>query len=1543
MPHNYVSKRHIDFKLFLDGVELPVENVTIIRPIGTSTLEATIEPDTLVDDFRPRSVVLLFVRDPYATEGDLKEQFRFEWRGEFVGFAERESGVSRSVIIKAVDDQQFVEASPLGMAEVADGIQAPYINGTSFYLPSVTDTESGDKNPVLTALASDFLFPVGEDVQAAEDRPTISSRTTRDIAIARDIRWIPGEEAAAEDNFGYRCLLLLEYMSRFVSPLRLHMLRTELLQRYRTGPDKTLERFLTIKLANQLVVGASSYFGAGGSVMDMMDWLLKHAYYTRVNLGAPETGQIGLRSLGPIQRARADIKATEDTIARLEKIKNTPIEGSSLATTSIRIQSISADIERLEEALENYRERLKTLEQNSFDGSGFSVIHDLALVPNLYYGFPPLCNWIFPEMINDAGTERNHLAQPTRLAMLDSNLAVSGGLRYLAPYRLTEDLLGLQDIVKEGSKDKSQPAQMFGTNLSGSKARPAEGFGYGNYNLLDSMTVEELEKGIIFRTEQSDFDYFSAVSQRYPGLQGLPNVGDSHDILKGEALNYLNNENETNLTTDYIRFIQQMVEFRLLLQKLSRTASISGPYNPWPVVGAPMIIARTNNAVIGLLTGKTDTLNAAGNSSTMYSLDFVRKFEPMLSNAEEDKDLGRKINKEDLKNKRKSLVSEAAGAIHKKLADPTADERTAAKNKRQLTNNQKTIADAQEAIDKEIDYLKKSTKGINWERLMRDMDFNQTSQEAAFNPVFQTRGLVEYPSDGLENDEETQDIIPGLLSLRRILEDYPSTSPYFVPGNYAYSTQGPVVVPQGGGDHLWAFMNPAAIKRYSDALTLARKALFGFSREVARGVSLDLSKEIELFLRFKGIAVDPFLQSGTYKAVVTSAEDLTSTTAQELADKQLQEDIKNIRSKFAVRQGFVIRHTDVSVLSDMIQQSVDSIENLGIKSVNARDERTLKAKTEINAKRPPLESDRPRSRKSTPLSDATEKTRDSKTGTNSPNNAAISAGITSTLSDRFLTAAIKIASGTVDGGRVDSQPNALIYRADKGLPVGDLLKRAYVVAGSADDDSFDFDLENSSPYVLDDDGNPVKGDNGDYVFVDTSSLDAAYRYQYEKLVYEAGQRYKKILDANRESGIRELQVMPSQEMVSHILKIVDDMKLYNSLRTQVVHAPSDLGGIYSVVYDNYIRIFRQFLHRVQYSSVTGDFTGRYPYKEPLLSESALVTITQSAGTKVDVLDGFKVPLEEYPKLPGLFTYYLLMSLFPRFIVLQFALIEFALKTAKKLLAEIGSVSNEVIALANDLTTIDSESDGAFMESVISGGRGVVPVFPSGDYRYVDVSQMDGAYASIFGSQENYSYAQISEDSGSLAPEDSAKLLGRITAFAKAVDPGNATRVQRGILTHLFTRFSDLARKLFPFVEKEESDTLYKSWLESGDSHEEIDFYTRRTQTTMAEFMRVHGLVLKTVQGGKGREQHSFLVMVSNSRVSEEGGEVKEVVSKAVFSKLYMGRAASETDAGFAEDAFKRAKDDGRARARKFLTEKTRQRIVIEYTKRHIGPAPIKGR
>lgn len=549
--------RAIDAMVWIDGVEVPYNSLSIqIAMDSPSVVQISIEPDELIDVWRPKSWVHIWLRDPFgenaraphdgespaeADQRDLDydlDTYSLFWEGEVVGIRDTETSESRETIIEAHDLWNIPLNANINLVEIGAGIKTAYINGSTFFGDVFGD--GAQTQSFVTLGIINYLFNDGD---ASYDRDANS----------------PSKLKAGITQMGKQ---VLKYLSQFNASYGLQAWRTDFLGKFTGIPDAALENFLRLALI-QDIVGVMQAVQPSDNVLGYMQQIITKFYHHFVTIPFPAPRQPG----------------------------------------------------------QDRRDR---------ETGGFEQIwNEFAIIPNLYYAFPPLCNWLLPENYAGRDAGRSFMVEPTRLGM-SSIMSTYAGFRtlHLAPEGLVEFLRqqSAASIANTGENATSLPR----INASRDAELPVKeeaqiefrqrGFYVDNtiqnpVNLLRYMTPAELEKGILYAESQNS----------YQELLGLASLNlDGEDVTDAQAVI----QSKLDGNDPYLGFMRLLAQFELNFRQVSRSMSVNGIFNPWPVVGLPMLVCREGRSYKGLLTAISHQIAYSGQAATSYQLAYTQLFRP---------------------------------------------------------------------------------------------------------------------------------------------------------------------------------------------------------------------------------------------------------------------------------------------------------------------------------------------------------------------------------------------------------------------------------------------------------------------------------------------------------------------------------------------------------------------------------------------------------------------------------------------------------------------------------------------------------------------------------------------------------------------------------------------------------------------------------------------------------------------------------------------------------------------------------------------------
>jgi hypothetical protein len=217
-----------------------------------------------------------------------------------------------------------------------------------------------------------------------------------------------------------------------------------------------------------------------------------------------------------------------------------------------------------------------------------NTFNSIVFTPKTWFTAPPKCNVLFPDMIRNIGYQDNFLQMPTRMLMqagpfsFNKNEAqnkILAATTYLAP----SELAGL---LPTGSRGSSKP----------------------NLDYASKLTGEERIKGIVpvFRVLTQP-EFIAQLSSKQDGPETAP--GKESNSSRNYLLNLAEYEYETR---------------RAMTRQVS---SMSGPFNPEVVIGAPALVMDSIFFIFGMLQTVTHSISSDPmvGSSTTYQLSMARR------------------------------------------------------------------------------------------------------------------------------------------------------------------------------------------------------------------------------------------------------------------------------------------------------------------------------------------------------------------------------------------------------------------------------------------------------------------------------------------------------------------------------------------------------------------------------------------------------------------------------------------------------------------------------------------------------------------------------------------------------------------------------------------------------------------------------------------------------------------------------------------------------------------------------------------------------
>lgn len=561
--------------VFVDGVEIPWVFIQFRMQLDSPTMvEIHVEPDDLIERIRPKSYVHIFMSDPYLEEtsvdGRPEKEFdrnsSFDKKRYFLCFEGELQGITES---ESVESRSMVlSCSDLFGVINNTSLELVQIN-QSIHLPMINGS----------TFYGSFTAPPGQN-QSVLKYAIYAAMGFGDISTDADATTATREQQLA---------------------------------------NRTDQQFPTLRDGRK---GSQSYF-----------------YYDAVRLALKYFIQFNSSYRLQATRTRLFYKMSGIADQTFQRFMERRVAQTLITNGFENVPFMT---------LGDLMRYMLAVGLHSYTSMLFPVLNDKAtegawnqylFLPNLYYALAPACNWIFPEHIQSLNASRFFSQEPTRIGVLDPMVG-QFGLLHVAPNGLTDTLTGGDPPLDPRSNTgRRSPEAFFGSNpLVTANPRNEKDLDFlpfritseaenptTNPNLLRFLSPLEIEKGVIYRASDISVEYFA-------GIHGTTNVlkGDSEFRREGAEKAKLDSAIQSLIVdqSDYIKYVQALTEYRLSIEQLNRDVTLAGPFNPWPVVGFPVVVCRQDRSYRGLLVGLNHTVGASGEAQTVYNLAYTTLFRP---------------------------------------------------------------------------------------------------------------------------------------------------------------------------------------------------------------------------------------------------------------------------------------------------------------------------------------------------------------------------------------------------------------------------------------------------------------------------------------------------------------------------------------------------------------------------------------------------------------------------------------------------------------------------------------------------------------------------------------------------------------------------------------------------------------------------------------------------------------------------------------------------------------------------------------------------
>lgn len=649
------SYRHHSFMVFVDGVEIPWVFIQFRMQLDSPTMvEIHVEPDDLIERIRPKSYVHIFMSDPYleetSVEGRPEKEFdrnsSFDKKRYFLCFEGELQGITESE--SAESRSMVLSCSDLFGVINNTSLELVQIN-QSIHLPMINGS----------TFYGSFTAPPGQN-QSVLKYAIYAAMGFGDISTDADATTATREQQLA---------------------------------------NRTDQQFPTLRDGRK---GSQSYF-----------------YYDAVRLALKYFIQFNSSYRLQATRTRLFYKMSGIADQTFQRFMERRVAQTLITNGFENVPFMT---------LGDLMRYMLAVGLHSYTSMLFPVLNDKAtegawnqylFLPNLYYALPPACNWIFPEHIQSLNASRFFSQEPTRIGVLDPMVG-QFGLLHVAPNGLTDTLTGGDPPLDPRSNTgRRSPEAFFGSNpLVTANPRNEKDLDFlpfritseaenptTNPNLLRLLSPLEIEKGVIYRASDISVEYFA-------GIHGTTNVlkGDSEFRREGAEKAKLDSAIQSLIVdqSDYIKYVQALTEYRLSIEQLNRDVTLAGPFNPWPVVGFPVVVCRQDRSYRGLLVGLNHTVGASGEAQTVYNLAYTTLFRPKAAGVGNlDADIRETVNKTKEAKRAAETAQKSSDDLKENLPEKSLEETPF-----KVTVDAKLQVRDLKSVSEAVQVLRSSTK--NW-------------------------------------------------------------------------------------------------------------------------------------------------------------------------------------------------------------------------------------------------------------------------------------------------------------------------------------------------------------------------------------------------------------------------------------------------------------------------------------------------------------------------------------------------------------------------------------------------------------------------------------------------------------------------------------------------------------------------------------------------------------------------------------------------------------------------------------------------------------
>jgi hypothetical protein len=258
-----VAKKFVKWKVTLDGVEIPWQNISLQVGVDFSgQLQISMEPDPILRDLRAGTKVHLLMYDPDAPGGDddLDKLFIY-WAGDLRSPRYQRSHGSRSITIVAAGAVASFGRSKMYAHGFGTVPNTHLVSGSTLVSPKVFTPKQLVNYTILGKMFD----------------PNVKNATKKEIPF-RDSK---------EANYAERVLRFMSYLSSYNALFRMQAVRANIFGKIASFHDESLGRLLPRALINDYFTQARTSVKPDSTILDLIHLINGMTFYHLSSIAGP--------------------------------------------------------------------------------------------------------------------------------------------------------------------------------------------------------------------------------------------------------------------------------------------------------------------------------------------------------------------------------------------------------------------------------------------------------------------------------------------------------------------------------------------------------------------------------------------------------------------------------------------------------------------------------------------------------------------------------------------------------------------------------------------------------------------------------------------------------------------------------------------------------------------------------------------------------------------------------------------------------------------------------------------------------------------------------------------------------------------------------------------------------------------------------------------------------------------------------------------------------------------------------------------------------